>query len=479
LGLATGCVTALCLATLPGASADGDDEEFPSREQVRQAQERAETTADRVAEIKAQLAAADQRLEELTVAAGKAAEAYNGARYKLQQARTAARRAQRHADAAAARVRRVEDRLSSAIVKTYENGGTLTGLGVLIQDPDPDALLERLDAYRGVAGAMQSTLDRYESAKVVAGVLADRAESALDAQKEATAEAEKAKEAAEAAVAEAEAAVSSIAAEKKSLIRELAEAQHISVRLAEQRQRALARKAAEAAADQAAEEAAQLVQQEEQAEQDQAQAEQEEPEQEQAQAEPEQAEPEQAEPEQQQQAQQGDDPPAYHAPSKGTGNGSGNGSGGDDGSSANNGGNGGNGGDNDPQPPTDSKPAKPHRARTAIAYAKAQLGEPYVYGADGPDSWDCSGLTMQSWAAAGEYLSHWSVAQYYETTPISFSDLRRGDLLFWGETNDPDSIYHVAMYLGHGKMIQAPRPGRSVEIVSIYYWILPNFYTRV
>src|SRR5262245_36523136 len=81
LGLASGCVTALCLATLPGASADGGDhDKIPSREQVRQAQQRADTTADRVAAIKAQLAAADQRLEQLTVAAGKAAEAYNGAR---------------------------------------------------------------------------------------------------------------------------------------------------------------------------------------------------------------------------------------------------------------------------------------------------------------------------------------------------------------------------------------------------------------
>jgi len=86
---------------------------------------------------------------------------------------------------------------------------------------------------------------------------------------------------------------------------------------------------------------------------------------------------------------------------------------------------------------------------------------------------------MKAWRHAGVSLSHWSGAQYYETTPISFSDIRRGDPLFWGDSDDPDSIYHVAMYLGHGKMIQAPRPGRSVEIVSIYYWILPNFYTRV
>jgi len=114
-----------------------------------------------------------------------------------------------------------------------------------------------------------------------------------------------------------------------------------------------------------------------------------------------------------------------------------------------------------------------------IAFAEEQLGEPYVWGAAGPDAWDCSGLTMRAWGAAGVSLPHWSVAQYYATTPISAAQLQRGDLLFWSENGSPGSIYHVALYLGGGQMIQAPRPGRGVEIVSMYYWTPPDLFTRV
>jgi cell wall-associated NlpC family hydrolase len=70
------------------------------------------------------------------------------------------------------------------------------------------------------------------------------------------------------------------------------------------------------------------------------------------------------------------------------------------------------------------------------------------------------------------------VAQYSETTPITQSQLQAGDLVFWSD-GSPSSIYHVAMYLGGGMIIHAPRPGRSVEIVSMYYWITPDLFGRV
>ena len=85
---------------------------------------------------------------------------------------------------------------------------------------------------------------------------------------------------------------------------------------------------------------------------------------------------------------------------------------------------------------------------------------------------------MGAWGAAGVSLPHWSVAQYYATTPISASQLRQGDLLFWTDNGSPDGIYHVAMYLGDGMMIYAPRAGRSVEITSMFSWP-PDLFTRV
>ena len=107
-----------------------------------------------------------------------------------------------------------------------------------------------------------------------------------------------------------------------------------------------------------------------------------------------------------------------------------------------------------------------------------QIGEPYVWAAAGPDSWDCSGLTMGAWQAGGKSLPHYSVAQYDQSTPISPGDLRPGDLVFWGDSSSPSSIFHVALYAGDGMIIHAPRPGRGVELVSMYYWITPNFYAR-
>ena len=102
-----------------------------------------------------------------------------------------------------------------------------------------------------------------------------------------------------------------------------------------------------------------------------------------------------------------------------------------------------------------------------------------MWGAAGPGSWDCSGLTMGAWQAGGVALPHYSVAQYDATTPITASQLRPGDLLFWGTSSDPGSIHHVALYTGDGMMIHAPRTGRPVTFESMYYWVPPTFFGRV
>jgi cell wall-associated NlpC family hydrolase len=85
---------------------------------------------------------------------------------------------------------------------------------------------------------------------------------------------------------------------------------------------------------------------------------------------------------------------------------------------------------------------------------------------------------MAAWRAGGVSLPHYAAAQYELSTPISPSELRPGDLVFWGSTGDPSSIYHVALYVGGGMIIQAPRTGVPVQEVSMYSWITPNFYAR-
>lgn len=131
-----------------------------------------------------------------------------------------------------------------------------------------------------------------------------------------------------------------------------------------------------------------------------------------------------------------------------------------------------------PKPePADPPPASGSNVEKAISYARAQLGEKYVWGGAGPSSWDCSGLTMRAWQSAGVSMSHYAGSQYTQFTKVPVSKIKRGDLLFWSN-GSAGSIYHVAMYLGGGQMIHAPRPGRSVEIVSLSYWIKPDLASR-
>ncbi|WP_020579219.1 C40 family peptidase [Actinopolymorpha alba] len=102
------------------------------------------------------------------------------------------------------------------------------------------------------------------------------------------------------------------------------------------------------------------------------------------------------------------------------------------------------------------------RGAIVLAYAQAQLGEPYVFGADGPNSWDCSGLTMMAWRQAGVSLPHSSRKQYAVSAKVSRSNLRVGDLvIFYSD------MHHVGIYAGNGMIIHAPRPGKSVEYAPI------------
>ncbi|MEU4197440.1 NlpC/P60 family protein [Kribbella sp. NPDC026611] len=102
------------------------------------------------------------------------------------------------------------------------------------------------------------------------------------------------------------------------------------------------------------------------------------------------------------------------------------------------------------------------RAQVAVNTALAQLGDSYVWGADGPNTFDCSGLMMYAWGKAGVSLSHSSKVQATEGRRVSKSDLQPGDLVFYYSP-----ITHVAMYLGNGRIIHAPRPGKSVEIAPM------------
>ena len=102
-------------------------------------------------------------------------------------------------------------------------------------------------------------------------------------------------------------------------------------------------------------------------------------------------------------------------------------------------------------------------AGAAVDFAMAQVGEAYVYGAAGPDAWDCSGLTMMAWAQAGVSLPHSSSAQYSSGPHIAASDLQPGDLVFYYQP-----ISHVGMYIGNGMIVNAENPSVGVKVTGLY-----------
>ncbi|MET9077331.1 NlpC/P60 family protein [Streptomyces sp. NPDC004232] len=104
------------------------------------------------------------------------------------------------------------------------------------------------------------------------------------------------------------------------------------------------------------------------------------------------------------------------------------------------------------------------KAEKALAFARAQIGKPYVWGATGPGSYDCSGLTQAAWKAAGVALPRTTYDQVNAGTTVSLADARPGDLIFFY-----DDISHVGLYIGNGMMIHAPKPGAYVREESVYY----------
>ncbi|NNN36897.1 glycoside hydrolase [Streptomyces sp. S3(2020)] len=104
------------------------------------------------------------------------------------------------------------------------------------------------------------------------------------------------------------------------------------------------------------------------------------------------------------------------------------------------------------------------KAEKALAFARSQVGKPYVWGATGPDSYDCSGLTQAAWNAAGISLPRTTYDQVNAGTTVSLASAQPGDLVFFY-----DDVTHVGIYIGNGKMIHAPKPGAYVREESIYY----------
>lgn len=119
--------------------------------------------------------------------------------------------------------------------------------------------------------------------------------------------------------------------------------------------------------------------------------------------------------------------------------------------------------------------ASSNKASQIVSIATQQLGKPYVWGATGPNSFDCSGLVQYVYKQIGINLPRTTYQQEYQGKAVSLNELQPGDLLFWGNYG---SAYHVAIYIGNGNFIQAPTSGQSVKITNMNYY-RPSFARRI
>lgn len=428
LALALSGALAACAAT--AAAADpGPGGVFPSQQQVDRARAAAASTAGRVAALDARFAASQARLSQVQTEAAAASEAYNGARVALQKrvaeadaARGRAASAQRLADAASLEVRQY----AAAV---YQQGGSLGDLEAFLSSKGPQELLDRAASLEAVGAARNRTLQRASATSVVADTMRRQAAVAEAQQLAAARRAETARRSAQAQASSVAAATAQIQREQQAVATELASLRNTSVALERQRQDGLraaaqARAAAAAAAQQARLAAARAqAARSAAAHQAAARARAEAARQAAAAAEAERAAREAA-----------NRPTPKPKPT--------------------------------PEPPPPPPPSSNGGVSAVLAYARAQIGKPYQWGGEGPGSFDCSGLTMMAWRQAGVYLSHYTGAQWAETARVPISDLRPGDLVFYGSSGE--SSHHMGLYIGGGQMVEAPYTGTTIREASIY-----------
>jgi peptidoglycan DL-endopeptidase CwlO len=414
MAIAATTTLAITLPISGAALADpGTTSSIPTKAQVDRAQAAVTHKKQSVAQIEAALAAANARQDAALNAAEAAFERANGARWRLEEARKASKAAQLRARQAAADVARQRDGIVSLVTESYQNGTELNAATALVSDEGPTGLMNRYAVVQSAGDSMQARYDRFKIASARAKNLAADAAQAEKKQEALAAEAKKLAVAAGQAAANASAEANAVAAQKQKLLEELAKAQHISIALATRRHAALEKIAREKAAAIAKAKEAAAAKK--------------------------------------------------RAKEAAQNQGDGGGSAG--------------GGDSAPPPVSNPAPNQSVAVQRAIAYAKAQLGKPYRWGASGPSTFDCSGLTMQAWARGGKSLPHYSVAQFAQSTRVSMDDARPGDLLFWSSNGSPSGIHHVALYLGGGQFIEAPHTGANVRYNSIYNWY-PDFVAR-
>ncbi|OKL48688.1 C40 family peptidase [Boudabousia marimammalium] len=119
------------------------------------------------------------------------------------------------------------------------------------------------------------------------------------------------------------------------------------------------------------------------------------------------------------------------------------------------------------------------KALGAVAWARSRLGIPYVWGGASDSGYDCSGYVQAAWRTQGVRIPHSSRMQYNYGTKVPLDAAQPGDLLFWSRNGSPGGIHHVAMYIGNGQMMEAPRPGKTTQITKVRYRRIMPYAVRL
>jgi len=452
-----------------GAAADPTPV-VPSADQVSAAAAAAGSAADQVAALDAELADARANLQDQQERAGAAAENYNRAAEELDEATTANATASAKATAAALASQDATLALSRYAAEVFQSGGGLGQLDVFFGSGGPALTLERATGLDAVGEERARVMRDAESAQQLARTLQEAAAEAQHRQEQAAQAALTARDAAQHDNDAAAAAAAAVAARQEQALAQLATLRNTSIELERQRQDGLeaieqarlaeearhkaeeaarqaaaeaARQAAAEAARRAAENAARQAEEERKAAAEAARKAAEEAAKKAAATPSSTSTPKTTTP--------NTSTPKTTTPKTTTSTPS---------SSTTSPTSG-------PSPTAStSVPAPKAGVDAVIAFARAQLGEPYQWAADGPDSWDCSGLTMVAWAQAGVRLSHYTGSQYQQTARVPVDQLKPGDLVFFGPS--VAGIHHVGLYIGNGQMIHAPYTGTVVKISSIW-----------
>ena len=417
----------------------------PSEEEIAAAQAAEEAAKMSVAEIEVKLAEVNASAATATQNAQMAGEDLNEAKLALDEATKTADKASSDADAAEAAFQEGKQQIASVAQTAYRGGGgTLDSLAPYLDSDGLRSVETKQAGINSFSSSAEAKMQNVAALEQVAKVTRDAANAARDSQQAATDEVQARTDAANKAASDAQNRASIVAAQRDSYVQELATKQNTTVDLINQREAALEAERQEAARV-AAEQAAAALEAQRQAD---------------------------AAAEAQRQADAAAAQAAAQAPAPSSS---------DSGSSWDN------DDDDDYVAPSSSneepsysyeEPSYSYEepsysyggASTAIATAQSYLGVPYVWGGESYGGVDCSGLTMLAWGSAGVDLPHLSRAQYGYGTHVPIGSMEAGDLIFWSSNGTQSGIYHVAIYLGGGQMIEAPTFGVPVRITGVYSW---------